>query len=106
MSKDNSNGGDAMQVDHHLKIEDGSFHCRKCGHDLGPADGNFKRGAVRKDHPIEDANPLIVDPDKFIDDEVVFRQYFCPGCATLLENEVILDASEPVWDKQLGGVGA
>jgi N-methylhydantoinase B len=42
-----------------------------------------------------------VDPATFIDDEVVFRQYICPGCATLLENEVILASSAPVWDKQL-----
>lgn len=105
MSAENRNGGNAMQVDHHLEIDGGSYRCRKCGHELGPADGNFKLGAVRKDRPIEAANPLIVDPDTFIDDEVVFRQYFCPGCATLLENEVILDTSEPVWDKQLSEAG-
>lgn len=105
MSTENSNGGDAMQLDHHLEIDDGHYRCRKCGQRLGTADGNFKEGAVRKDRPIEAANPLIVDPEKFIDDEVVFRQYFCPGCATLLENEVILAASEPVWDKQLREAG-
>lgn len=94
-----------MQLDRNLEIESGHYRCRKCGHDLGPTDVNFKEAAVRKDRPIEAANPLIVDPDKFIDDEVVFRQYFCPGCATLLENEVILAASEPVWDKQLSEAG-
>ena len=50
---------------------------------------------------IQDANPLIVDPALFIDDEVVFRQFFCPGCATLLENEVILASSPVVWDKHV-----
>lgn len=90
-----------MQLDHHLEIVDDRCRCRKCGHDLGPADANFKAHAVRKVRSIEDANPLIVDPKTFIDDEVVFRQYFCPGCATLLENEVILAESDPVWDKQV-----
>jgi acetone carboxylase gamma subunit len=93
------------QIDHHLAIDGGSIVCRGCGHVLGPADRNFKEGAVRRDLPIEAANPLIVDPAIFIDDEVVFRQYVCPGCATLLENEVILATSEPVWDKQLRGDG-
>lgn len=97
-----------MQVDHHLEIEEGRYRCRRCEHDLGPAGGNFKDGAVAKVRPIQDANPLIVDPTIFIDDEVVFRQYYCPGCATLLENEVILADSEAVWDKQmdLGAVAA
>lgn len=89
------------QLDHHLAIRDGSIVCRKCDHVLCGADRNFKEGAIRWDRPIQDANPLIVDPATFIDDEVVFRQYICPGCATLLENEVILASSAPVWDKQL-----
>lgn len=96
-----------MLLDHHLEItEEGRYRCRKCGHDLGSADANFKEGAVCKVRPIQHANPLIVDPKTFIDDEVVFRQYFCPGCATLLENEVILAESEPVWDKQVDLTGA
>lgn len=91
-----------MQLDHHLEItEDNRYRCRRCGHDLGPAGGNFKDAAVQKVRPIQDANPLIVDPAIFIDDEVVFRQYYCPGCATLLENEVVLADSDPVWDKQV-----
>jgi N-methylhydantoinase B len=94
------------QLDHHLAVENGSIVCRKCGHALSAADRNFKDGAIRWDRPIEDANPLIVDPVTFIDDEVVFRQYICPGCATLLENEVILASSDPVWDKQLADGGA
>jgi len=89
-------------LDHHLAIDDdGTVVCTRCSHSLGAADENYKAYAVRKDRPITDANPLIVDPRIFIDDEVVFRQYFCPGCATLLENEVILASSEPVWDKRL-----
>ncbi len=91
------------QLDHHLSIDvDGAIVCRKCSTALGFADGNFKEHAVCKVRPIEAANPLIVNPKIFVDDVVVFRQYFCPGCATLLENEVILATSEPVWDKQLG----
>ena len=34
--------------------------------------------------------------------KVVFRQYVCPGCSTLIENEVVLASCEPVWDKRLG----
>ena len=90
------------QIDHHLAIDDdGMIVCRRCGRALCPAGENFKSGAVMKERPIEDANPLIVDPRTFIDDDVVFRQYYCPGCATLLENEVVLAGTPAVWDKQL-----
>jgi acetone carboxylase gamma subunit len=91
-----------MQLDHHLDIgDDGRVRCRRCGQELGDTTQNFKDHAVSKTRPIEEANPLIVDPRTFIDDTVVFRQYFCPGCATLLENEVVLESSAPVWDKQV-----
>lgn len=91
-----------MQLDHHLEITDeGRVVCRRCEHDLGSVEENYKEHAVCKVRPIEAANPLIVDPKIFIDDEVVFRQYICPGCATLLENEVVLADSAPVWDKQV-----
>ncbi len=94
--------GANVQVDHHLEIDDQNhFRCRRCGHDLGSAERNFKEGAVKKVRPIQAANPLIADPDNFIDDPVEFRQYYCPGCATLLENEVIRSDSATVWDKQL-----
>jgi N-methylhydantoinase B len=95
------------QLDHHLAIDDGGMIvCRGCGYVFTAADRNFKEGAIRKDRPIQAANRLIVDPAIFIDDEVVFRQYICPGCATLLENEVILAESEQAWDKQLAAEGS
>ena len=90
------------RVDNHLVVdEEGVVRCERCGHSLGPVTENYKLHAVGKERPIQAANPCIVDPARFIDREVVFRQYFCPGCAVALENEVILADSEPLWDKQL-----
>jgi N-methylhydantoinase B len=90
------------RIDQHLVVDQsGMIVCERCGHELGPATENYKLHAVRKDRPIQDANPRIVDPAMFIDREVVFRQYFCPGCAVALDNEVILAESPPVWDKQI-----
>ena len=76
--------------------------CENCGHVVGPSEENYKSNLVRKENSIQEANPLIVDPKLFIDPEVVFRQYFCPACATQIETEVLLATSEPVWDKQIG----
>jgi hypothetical protein len=37
---------------------------------------------------------------------MVFRQYYSPGCATLLENEIVLASTAAVWDKQLAAGGS
>jgi N-methylhydantoinase B len=96
-----------QQLDHHLAIDDEQqIVCRKCGYVLGSATRNFKEGAVVKERSVLDANPLIVDPSLFIDETMVFRQYFCPGCATLLENEIVLASTAAVWDKQLAAGGS
>ncbi len=91
-----------MRIDHHLELSnDGVVSCRICGTELASGGGNFKDGAIMKVRSIQSANPLIVPPETFIDPEVVFRQFYCPGCATLLENEVVLASSAVIWDKQI-----
>jgi N-methylhydantoinase B len=62
--------------------------CARCGSVLCAAGENYKAHALRIDRPIETANPLIGDPRRFIDAAVQFRQFFCPACGGLIENEV------------------
>ncbi len=69
--------------------------CAKCAADLGPVEENYKLGCVRADRHVSESNPLIGEPSDHINDEVVFRQFYCPGCGTLIENEVST-ASDPV----------
>ncbi len=71
------------------------FSCAGCAADLGALDANYKLACARLDAPIEAANPIIGDPARFIDARPVFRQFVCPACARLIENEVAL-ADEPV----------
>ena len=62
--------------------------CLGCATDLGPLEANYKLGCARLDAPIETANPNIGDWRRYIDDEPVFRQFFCPRCGRLIENEI------------------
>ncbi|MGE0314763.1 MAG: hydantoinase B/oxoprolinase family protein [Lautropia sp.] len=62
--------------------------CLGCATDLGPLDANYKLGCARLDAPIESANPNIGDWSRYVDDQPVFRQFFCPNCGRLIENEV------------------
>jgi len=67
----------------------------KSSTDLGHVTGNYKDACIRENHPVSASNPLIGAPERFIDDDVSFRQFFCPGCGSLIDNEVAVD-SDPV----------
>jgi N-methylhydantoinase B len=69
--------------------------CAKCAADLGAVRGNYKDGCVRREADVGAANPNIGDYRRYIDDRPVFRQFFCPGCGALVENEVAR-ADDPV----------
>jgi acetone carboxylase gamma subunit len=71
-------------------VQLGSEHwlaCARCGQPLGPARENYKAHCRRIDRSIEAASLLIGEPLRFIDDAVQFRQFCCPACAGLIENE-------------------
>jgi N-methylhydantoinase B len=72
--------------------------CARCGSVLGAAGENYKAHALRIDRPIQAANPLIGDPQRFIDAAVQFRQFYCPACGGLIENEVSRAEDPLLWD--------
>ncbi len=79
------------------------FSCAGCAIDLGPVNANYKLACARYDAAIETANPIIGDPARFIDARPVFRQFFCPGCGRLIENEVALEGEPVLRDIELLG---
>ena len=89
------------QMDLHLAVEDGRVVCRSCGEDICAAEENYKLHSLCERKSLPEAGALINDPDEYVDDDLEFRQFYCPSCATLLENEVIEADREPVHDKQL-----
>lgn len=92
-----------MRVSEYVAVRDSDrrFVCTECGHDLGPATGNFKLGCVYEEAPVEDANPRIGDPKRFIDTEFVFRRYYCPGCAVQVASEVTIAGRPPLHDIEI-----
>jgi N-methylhydantoinase B len=69
--------------------------CAKCATDLGSLAQNYKAGCVRKDLPVSASNPIVGDPRRFIDPLPQFRQFCCPGCGLVIENEIAI-ADEPL----------
>ena len=75
---------------------DGAHHaCAKCNADLGRTHDNYKDHCIAATRPVSHAVPLAGDPHRYIDDAPEFRQFFCPGCGALIENEIAI-ASDPV----------
>ncbi|HEY2337409.1 MAG TPA: acetone carboxylase subunit gamma, partial [Burkholderiales bacterium] len=56
---------------------------------------NYKERCARSDLPIQASNPLVGDPRRFIDPLPQFRQFCCPSCGTLIENEIAV-AEDPL----------
>jgi N-methylhydantoinase B len=77
--------------------------CTRCGHELCAVGENYKDHALRLDRPIQAANPLIGDPQRFIDARVEFRQFYCPACGGLIENEVCRAGDPLLHDIELAG---
>jgi N-methylhydantoinase B len=77
------------------------WSCRHCYTDLGSAKENYKNGCARHDAPITTANPNIGDWKRYVDEEPIFRQFFCPGCGHLIENEIARRSDPLLEDIQI-----
>jgi N-methylhydantoinase B len=77
--------------------------CTRCGQPLGPATDNYKSHCHRIDRPIQSASTLIGDPGRFIEDPVEFRQFCCPACGGVIENEVCRTGDPVLEDIRLFG---
>ena len=72
--------------------------CSSCSTELGTTTENYKDFCIRENNPVSESNPLIGEPDRFIDDAVTFRQFFCPGCGHLIDNEIAVDTDPLLAD--------
>jgi len=78
-----------------------SLACGGCRTVLSAVDGNWKDGARVREVPLEQGNRHQPPVATLTDDDVVLRQFACPGCGRLLHNEVRRAAEAPLWDFRL-----
>ncbi len=70
------------------KSAEGSFYtCRKCRARIQDAHENYKTGCAKRVTDVQDVGLSPIDPKLFIDDEIEYREYFCPGCGLLLQGD-------------------
>ena len=80
-----------MQLDDNLNLNDsGAVVCVHCEALLGESTQEPLANAVKRERPAREAGPGIhADPRNFTDREITLRQYFCPGCSTVLATEIV-----------------
>ena len=76
--------------------------CRRCGEALCKADENYKEYCARGEDTVSSVNPYAIDPKTFVDAELVFRSYACPGCGVMLAGGLELKGDRPHWDLRFG----
>jgi len=94
----------ALRPHEYLEIARGdagetAIRCVRCGHLLCAADANYKQHALRRDRDLAElSGRQMPDGRPYLG---VYREYACPGCATLLQVDVYcpaLGGDEDVWD--------
>jgi len=87
-----------MQVlGEYLAIDERGYLCRRCSRRLGPRSENWKYSALFRESPCTEESlqaPVAVRADG----AMVFRQWYCPGCATQLDTEIALAGEEFRWN--------
>lgn len=78
---------DSPTVGDYLRIENDRFHCAKCEHELGNVSEGIKRNLALRELDVEDLGNNWIDPALILDEEIVFREFLCPECATRIFTE-------------------
>lgn len=65
-----------------------SVACHRCGSHLARLGESPKLGMAMLERTVESLTPGAPPPSTFIDDEVIWRDFLCPGCGLRLATEV------------------
>ena len=79
-----------------------AYRCAHCGAELGGLTEHPKQSLVVRESPVEEIGERFHDPRVWVDADFVFRELFCPGCATRLATEIARPDDEVLVDIRLG----
>jgi len=75
-----------------LELDSEQWLCNRCGHGLGAARNNYKKGCLLYDRdPREIHTPIVEGKYTFAPDPLWVRivEFYCPGCGTQIETEYL-----------------
>jgi acetone carboxylase, gamma subunit len=87
-----------------LDVELEKWFCNRCGHELGGARENYKRGCLLYDRdPREIHPPLVPGEFTFSPDPLWVRivEFYCPSCGVQMETEYLPPGHPLTWDIEM-----
>ncbi|WP_041089719.1 hydantoinase B/oxoprolinase family protein [Jeotgalibacillus soli] len=86
-----------------FKQNNGTTHicCTHCGEELASGEQNFKDHVPVREEDIGKIGIKDVNLERFVDAEVIYREFFCPSCAVLLSTEVSRKGDQHLHDFML-----
>lgn len=87
--------GEYLEIDESSK--DKSYRCRKCGHTFCSIRENYKDHAAIREVPLNSLGNQYPKTERFC-----FREFFCPGCMTLLWVDMTEKGLPILFDHELG----
>lgn len=92
-----------------IDLDAETWCCHVCAAELGPARDNYKKGLLVHERDPEDLYPPIFGGEAMESEWTlsvargygVFIEFYCPGCGTMMENELLPEGFPPTWDIQL-----
>lgn len=79
--------------------------CNRCAQDLGPAAESYKRGCLVRERNPHDVHPPVGPNEEFtfsFDPQWVrIVEFYCPSCASMVDNEYLPPGHPLTWDIDL-----
>jgi N-methylhydantoinase B len=85
-----------------LALHRDRWSCR-CGEDLGPQSANYKHAASFRERGVQQIAPEFVSDDPEMADQMVFREWLCPGCGVRLDAELARRGDPILHDVAIDG---
>jgi N-methylhydantoinase B len=85
-----------VRMTEYLEIVGDVIHCLKCGRPISPADQNYKEFVPLRERPLTIAGAWRSPTKDFL-----LREFYCPGCGTMLDVEMTRRGDPILWDVSL-----
>jgi acetone carboxylase gamma subunit len=95
-----------MIVHDYLEIDEGGkvFRCANCKQVYCKLDQNYKEAVVMEEGTVQELagrTYASVKPHTYIDDDVVFRIFYCPKCGGIVTTETAKKADPPYNEMEI-----
>ncbi len=88
-----------------IDLDNERWTCHVCGQDLASARENYKTGCVVHERDPKEIYPPIFPTGEFrlttAEGYGLFVEFYCPGCGTMVENELLPEGYPPTYDIEL-----